>query len=49
MNHSSDTCLKDFMKIHKKCTAKPNSVSVKDATLLSDNPLRFRQNLLEII
>ena len=31
LNHSSDIDLKDFMKIYKKCTAKPYS-------FLSDNP-----------
>ena len=45
MNHSPD--FKDFMKIFKKCTAKPYSILVIDITLSSDNPLRFRKNLLE--
>ena len=48
LNHSSDINSKDFMKIHKKCTAEPNSVLVNDATLASDNPLRFRKNLFNI-
>ena len=46
-NHSSDIDFKDFMKIYKKCTAKPYSFSVIDTTLSSDNTLRFRKNLLE--
>ena len=47
LNHSSDIDFKDFMKIYKKCTAEPYSFLVNDATLPSDNPLRFRKNLLE--
>ena len=37
------------MNLYKKCTAKPFSFSVIDTTLASDNPLRFRKNLLEIV
>ena len=37
------------MNLHKKCTAKPYSFLVIDATLASDKPLRFKKNLLEII
>ena len=47
-NHSSDIDFKDSIYI-KKCTAKPFSFLVIDATLASDNPLRFRKNLLERI
>ena len=46
LNHSSDIDFKDFMKISKKCNAKPYSFLVKDTTLPSDDPLRFRNNLL---
>ena len=46
LNHSSDIDFKDFMNIYKKCTAKPYSFLVNDTTLPSDNPLRFRKNLL---
>ena len=46
LNHSSDIDFKDFIKIYKKCTAEPYSVLVNDATLPSDNPLRFRKNIL---
>ena len=35
------------MIIYKKCTGKPFSFLVIDATLTSDNSLRFRKNLLE--
>ena len=45
-NHSSDI---DFMNLYKKFTAIPYSFLVIDATLASDNPSRYRQNLLEII
>ena len=44
---SSNIEFKDFMNLNKKCTAKPYSFLVIDATLASDNPLRFRKNLLE--
>ena len=48
LNHSSDIDFKDFIMIYKKCTAKPYSYLVNDAMLASDNPLRFRKNLLNI-
>ena len=48
-NHSSDIDFQDFMNLYKKCTAKPYSFLVIDATLASDNPSRFRKNLLERI
>ena len=37
------------MNFCKKFTAKPHSFLVIDDTLVSDNPLRFRKNLLERI
>ena len=46
LNHSSDIDFKDFMQIYKKCVKKPNSFLVNDTTLPSDDPLRFRKNLL---
>ena len=46
LNHSSDIDFKDFMKIFKKYTAEPYSFLVNDTTLPSDDPLRFRNNLL---
>ena len=46
VNHSSDINSKDFTKIYKKCTSEPYSVLVNDATLASDNPLRFRKIFL---
>ena len=47
LNHSSDIDFKGFMKIYKKCTTEPYSFLVNDATLPSDDPLRFRKNLLK--
>ena len=37
-SHSSDIEFKDLMNLLKKCTSKPYSVLVIDATLASDNP-----------
>ena len=48
-NNSSDIDFKDFMNLYKKCTKKPYSFLVIDATLSSHNPLRFRKNLSERI
>ena len=45
-NHSSDIDVRDFINLNKKCTAKPYSFLVIDATLGSDNPSCFRRNLL---
>ena len=49
LNHSSDIDSKDFIKIHKECTIKPYSFLVVNTTLPSENPLRFRKNLLKEI
>ena len=46
LNHSSDIDFKDFMKIYKKYTKEPYSLLVNDTTLQSDDPSRFRKNLL---
>ena len=46
LNHSSDTEFKDFMKFYKDYTKEPFSFLVNDTPLTSDNPLRFRKNLL---
>ena len=45
-NHSSDIDFKDFIKLYKDYTKEPFSVLVNHTTLPSDNPLRFRKNLL---
>ena len=47
LNHLSDIDFKDFMKIYKKYTVEPYSFLVNNTTLPSDNPLRFRKNLLK--
>ena len=46
LSHSLDIDFKDFMKMYKKYTKEPYSFLVNDTTLLSDDPLRFRKNLL---
>ena len=46
LNHSSDIDFKDFMNIYNKSTKEPYSFLVNDTTLPSENPLRFRKNLL---
>ena len=45
-NHSSDSEFKDFVQVYMNYTKEPFSFLVNDATLASDNPLRFRENLL---
>ena len=47
LNHSSDLDFKDFIKVYKKFVAEPDSFLVNDTTLPSDNPLRFRKNILK--
>ena len=37
------------MQFYKKCVAKSYSILLTDTNLASDNPLRFRKNLLESI
>ena len=46
LNHLSDIDVKDFMKIYKKYTKEPYSFLVNNTTIPSDDPLRFRKNLL---
>ena len=48
LNHSSDIDFKNFINIYKKCAAEPYSFLVNDNTLASDDPIRFRKNLLNI-
>ena len=49
ISHSSDIDFKDYTSLYKKYTRKPFSYLVNDTTPASDNPLRFRSNLLERI
>ena len=46
-NHSSDINFIGFMNLFEKSTAKSYSLLVIDATLASEYPSRFRNNLLE--
>ena len=48
-HNSSDVDFQDFMNLYKKRTAKPYSFLVFDATLASDNSLRFRKKYVERI
>ena len=48
-NRSLDIDFKDFMNLSKTCSVKPLTFLVIDTTLASDNPLCFRQNLVERI
>ena len=45
-NHLSGIDFKDLMKLYKDYTKEPYSFLVNYTTLSSDNPLRFRKNLL---
>ena len=47
LNHSSDIDFKDFIKNNKKSTAESYSFLFNDTTLPSNDPLRFRKNLLK--
>ena len=48
-NHLSDIDFQDFIKLYKKCTAKPYSFLFIDTTVASGNSSHFRENLLERI
>ena len=48
LNHLLNIGFKDFFIIFKKCSAEPYSFLVNDATLASDNPLKFRKNIFNI-
>ena len=47
INHSGDINYKDFMKIYRKCASEPYSFLNINVTLLPNNYLRFRKNLLD--
>ena len=49
LNYLSDIDFKDSLNLYKKCTTRPYSLLVNDATIASDNTLRFRKKLLEKI
>ena len=46
-NRSPDIDSEGFMNSYETCTRKPYFFLLIDTTLASDNPLRFRKNLLE--
>ena len=48
LNHSSDISSKDFIQVYRKYTTEPYPFLVNNTMLASDNPLRFRKNLLNI-
>ena len=45
-NHLSDIDFEDFVKLYKDYTKEPHSFVVNDRTFPSNNPLKFRENLL---
>ena len=45
-DHSSETEIKDFMKLYKNYTKEPFLFLVNDTILTSDSPLRFKKILL---
>ena len=45
-NHLSHIDFRDFMKLYKDYTKEPCSFLENDTTFSSDNPLKFRNNLL---
>ena len=45
-NRSADIDYNGFMKIYRKHTSKPYSFLTIDTTLSTNDPLRFRGNLL---
>ena len=47
LNHLPEIDFKDFMKLEKDYTKEPYLFFENDATLPSDNPLRFRKKLLK--
>ena len=49
LNHPLNIGFQDFMSLCKKCTEKPYSLLKNDTTLALDNPLCFRNKLLERI
>ena len=48
-NQSSDISSKEFTNIYRKCTVEPYSFLVNDATVVSNNLLRFKKLFLKYI
>ena len=49
VNHSADIDYKDFNKIYRECTKEPFNFLTINTTLPSNNPSRFRKNLLDTL
>ena len=49
INHSADIDYKEFIKIYRECTKEPYNFLIRDTTLPSINPLRFRKNLFDTL
>ena len=49
INHSADIDYEDFMKTCRECTKKSFNVLTIDTTLPSNNRLRFRKKLFDIL
>ena len=47
INHPADMDYKDFLKTYRNCTKEPYSFLNIDITVSTNNPLRFRKNLLD--
>ena len=47
INHSPDTNFDEFKRLYRNFTAKKYSFLLIDTTLPSENPFRFRKNLLQ--
>ena len=46
-NYSANIDYKEFMNIYWKCTSELYSFLTIDSTLLANNSIRFRKNLLD--
>ena len=46
-NYSADIDYKEFMNIYRKCKSELYSFLTIDSTLLANNSIRFRKNLLD--
>ena len=49
INHSADIDYIDFVTIYRKCTGEPDSFLTIDTTLLANDSLKFRKNLLDLL
>ena len=49
INHSADIDYKNFIKMYRECTKEPYNFLTIDATLPSNNTLRFRKKLFDTL